>query len=113
MLVDSDERVTPSCEKRFKMRWLRKTASTLDTPCRGWLIIWAAGGGAAVGILIMICGYFAAIGRRWGGSDPHEKILVDGQVRRLSHPLHHYSYRDIEDHVQRINRFTSISSRGA
>jgi hypothetical protein len=25
--------------------------------------------------------------------------------------LHHFSYRNIEDHVQRINRFTSISSQ--
>lgn len=48
---------------------------------------------------------------RWGGQEPHEKIIVDGPVRRLGHPLHHYSYRDIEDHLQRINRFTSISSR--
>jgi glycosyltransferase involved in cell wall biosynthesis len=47
----------------------------------------------------------------WGGSEPHEKILVDGAVRRLRNPLHHYSYRNIEDHLQRINRFTSISSR--
>ncbi len=46
----------------------------------------------------------------WGGLDPHEKILIDGRVRRLRHPLHHYSYRSIEDHLQRINRFTSISS---
>lgn len=47
----------------------------------------------------------------WGGSDPHEKIIVDGAVRRLRHPLHHFSYRNIEDHLNRINRFTSISSR--
>ena len=46
----------------------------------------------------------------WSGSDPHEKILVDGKVRRLKNPLYHFSYRNIEDHVQRINRFTSISS---
>src|SRR5260370_35441477 len=38
-------------------------------------------------------------------------MLVDGAVRRLRYPLHHYSYRNIEDHLQRINRFTSISSR--
>jgi len=24
--------------------------------------------------------------------------------------LHHFSYRNIDDHIQRINRFTSISS---
>ncbi|HEY7168076.1 MAG TPA: glycosyltransferase family 2 protein [Candidatus Binatia bacterium] len=47
----------------------------------------------------------------WGGRDPHEKIIVDGSVRRLRHPLEHFSYRDIEDHIERINRFTSISSR--
>jgi glycosyltransferase involved in cell wall biosynthesis len=46
----------------------------------------------------------------WGGSDPHEKILVDGRVGRLHHPLLHYSYRNIEDHMLRINRYTSLSS---
>jgi glycosyltransferase involved in cell wall biosynthesis len=47
----------------------------------------------------------------WGGLDPHEKILVDGRVGQLRHPLLHYSYRNIEDHLQRMNRFTSISSQ--
>jgi glycosyltransferase involved in cell wall biosynthesis len=47
----------------------------------------------------------------WGGTDPHEKILVDGKVSRLKNPLHHLSYRNIEDHIRRINRFTSISSK--
>jgi glycosyltransferase involved in cell wall biosynthesis len=46
----------------------------------------------------------------WGGSEPHEKILVDGKVRRLKNHLEHYTYRNIDDHIQRINRFTSISS---
>ena len=46
----------------------------------------------------------------WGGSDPHEKILVNGAVARLRQPLHHFSYRNIHDHLERINRFTSISS---
>jgi glycosyltransferase involved in cell wall biosynthesis len=46
----------------------------------------------------------------WGGTDPHEKIFVEGKVRRLQNPLHHFSYRSIEDHINRINRFTTISS---
>jgi len=46
-----------------------------------------------------------------GGSEPHDKVLVDGRVRRLRHPLHHFTYQDMEDHIQRINRFTSISSQ--
>jgi glycosyltransferase involved in cell wall biosynthesis len=47
----------------------------------------------------------------WGGTDPHQAILVDGRICRLKNPLHHYSYRNIDDHIQRINRYTSISSR--
>jgi len=47
----------------------------------------------------------------WGGLDPHEQILIDGKVKRLKHPLHHYTYRDIADHLQRINHFTSVSSK--
>jgi len=46
----------------------------------------------------------------WGGIDPHEKIIVDGKVRKLQNPLHHFSYRSIDDHINRINRFTTISS---
>ncbi|MGH7769462.1 MAG: glycosyltransferase family 2 protein [Candidatus Binatia bacterium] len=47
---------------------------------------------------------------RWGGTDPHEKILVDGKVRRLRTPLYHYSYRDVADHWKRINHFTSVAA---
>jgi glycosyltransferase involved in cell wall biosynthesis len=47
----------------------------------------------------------------WGGVDPHEKILVRGPVRRLKTPLHHFSYRDTADHLERINHFTTVSAR--
>ena len=47
----------------------------------------------------------------WGGTDPHEEIIVDGRICRLKNPLHHYSYRNMDDHIQRINRYTSLSSR--
>jgi glycosyltransferase involved in cell wall biosynthesis len=46
----------------------------------------------------------------WGGFEPHNKIIVDGKIRRLRNPLHHFSYRNIEDHLERINRYTSISA---
>jgi glycosyltransferase involved in cell wall biosynthesis len=46
----------------------------------------------------------------WVGSEPHDSVAVNGKVRRLRHPIYHFSYRNIDDHLQRINRFTSISS---
>lgn len=47
----------------------------------------------------------------WGGLNPHERIVVEGRVRRLQQPLYHFSYRNIDDHLKRINDFTSISAK--
>jgi glycosyltransferase involved in cell wall biosynthesis len=45
-----------------------------------------------------------------GGLDPHPRILVRGAVPRLRNPLYHFSYRDIADHINRVNHFTTIAS---
>ncbi len=45
-----------------------------------------------------------------GGSEPHDRIFVDGHVTRLRANLRHYTYRDIEDQLLTINRFSSISA---
>jgi glycosyltransferase involved in cell wall biosynthesis len=47
---------------------------------------------------------------QWGGTDPHDRVIVNGKTRKLRSPIYHFSYRNIEDHVQRINRYTTISS---
>lgn len=48
---------------------------------------------------------------RWGGVDPHEKVLLRGQADRLRGPLYHYTYDDISDHLRAINGLTEVSSR--
>jgi glycosyltransferase involved in cell wall biosynthesis len=111
LLVDSDERVTPELRDE-----IQQTLTHDSSACAGF----------AVPRLVFYLGrwwwrggwypdYNVRLFRRdratWGGSDPHEKILVDGPVRRLRYPLYHFSYRNIEDHIERINRFTSISSQ--
>ena len=45
------------------------------------------------------------------GTEPHERIDVDGEVRHLHSPLLHYTYDDIADQLSTVNRFSSISSR--
>ena len=111
LLVDCDERVPPELRDEIKTHLLSS-----DNGCAGFSVPrlvfyldrwWRRGG--------WYPDYDVRLFRRnratWGGTDPHEKILVDGKVRRLRNPLHHFTYRDMEDHVQRINRFTAISSR--
>ena len=45
-----------------------------------------------------------------GGTDPHDKVVVNGRVEQLRAPILHFSYRDVAAHVDTINRFTT---RGA
>jgi len=44
------------------------------------------------------------------GTEPHDRIYVQGTVRHLSAPLHHYTYADISDQIATINRFSTISA---
>ena len=48
-----------------------------------------------------------------GGRDPHDKVVVDGGIGELRHPILHFSYRDVSDHVATINRFSTRAAAGA
>jgi glycosyltransferase involved in cell wall biosynthesis len=48
---------------------------------------------------------------RWHGKYVHESVLVDGEVGQLTGELQHYSYRDLRDHLDRINRYTTLAAR--
>ncbi len=45
---------------------------------------------------------------RWGGVDPHDKLLPDGPVRRLEADLLHFTYRDFAHHIRIINHFSDV-----
>lgn len=48
---------------------------------------------------------------RWRGRYVHESVAVDGGVGQLRHDLEHYSYQDLHDHVDRVNRYTTLAAR--
>ncbi|MBD3412866.1 MAG: glycosyltransferase [Candidatus Aminicenantes bacterium] len=47
----------------------------------------------------------------WQGEYVHEKMVVDGPVKKLMQPLYHFTYRDISDHLKRINQFSSLGAK--
>lgn len=111
ILVDSDERVPPELQSEIREA-LDKDGGLYAGYAIPRLVFylerwWRRGG--------WYPDYDVRLFRRdratWVGRDPHEKILVDGHVRRLQNPLHHFTYRNMADHLERINRFTSISAR--
>jgi glycosyltransferase involved in cell wall biosynthesis len=46
---------------------------------------------------------------RWGGG-LHAKIVVDGNVGSLKNEYLHYTYRDISDQIQTIDRYSRIAA---
>jgi hypothetical protein len=48
---------------------------------------------------------------RWRGRYVHESVGVDGPVGQLRHELEHYSYRDLRDHLDRINAYSTLAAR--
>jgi glycosyltransferase involved in cell wall biosynthesis len=42
----------------------------------------------------------------WQGEGVHEKLVVDGNVRRLKHPLLHFGTTDLDDHIRKMLRYT-------
>ncbi|HMP72981.1 MAG TPA: glycosyltransferase family 2 protein [Kiritimatiellia bacterium] len=47
---------------------------------------------------------------RSGGQEPHDQVFVTGEVKRLKGVLYHYTYDDIRDHLETVNRFSSITA---
>ncbi len=45
---------------------------------------------------------------RWDGRHVHESVRADGQVGTLRGELLHYPYRNIAQHVETMNRYTSL-----
>ena len=49
-------------------------------------------------------------GARWDGKYVHESVRVDGPIGRLQNELEHYSFRDLRDQLERINRYSTLSA---
>jgi glycosyltransferase involved in cell wall biosynthesis len=43
----------------------------------------------------------------WGGSDPHEKAIVEGATTRLNSELWHFTYDNISNQIRSLNKFAS------
>jgi glycosyltransferase involved in cell wall biosynthesis len=49
---------------------------------------------------------------RWSGTDPHDRMEVDGRVGRLEADLVHYTYRDFAHQLRTVDRFSEIVAEG-
>src|SRR5207253_2037596 len=47
----------------------------------------------------------------WTGRYVHEGVGVKGGVGRLRHELQHYAYRDVAEHMETIDHYTTLAAR--
>jgi glycosyltransferase involved in cell wall biosynthesis len=47
----------------------------------------------------------------WTGRYVHEGVVVNGPVGRLRGELQHYAYRDISEHLETIDHYTTLAAR--
>ena len=111
LCLDADERCTPA------LRHAIEAALAEDPPVAGfevrrhvfYLGRWIDHGGWYPDWKLRLVRRGRA---RWGGADPHDKLLPDGPVRRLDADLVHYTYRDFADHLRTVQRFSDVVSEG-
>ncbi|GAG32752.1 unnamed protein product, partial [marine sediment metagenome] len=48
---------------------------------------------------------------RWSGRDLHECVEVTGRIEKLNNPILHFTYRDLSDHLLRIDKYTAVAAR--
>ena len=48
---------------------------------------------------------------QWTGKYVHEAVTVRGEIGQLRGELQHYAYRDIADHLETIDRYTTLAAR--
>ena len=48
----------------------------------------------------------------WGGHDPHDRVELAGSLGTLRGDLQHYPYRTFAEHLQTIEKYTTIMAEG-
>ncbi len=48
---------------------------------------------------------------RWQGLYVHESVKVNGPVEKLRGEILHYSYENLSDHLERLNRYAGLAAR--
>ena len=108
--LDADERITPALAAEVR------AALSGDPPVRGYRVPRVT---YHLGRWIRTTDFYPDSqtrlydrrAARWRGKYVHESVLVDGPVGRLRNELQHYSFRDLRDQLDRVNRYTTLAAR--
>jgi glycosyltransferase involved in cell wall biosynthesis len=105
--IDADEEVT--AELRAEIEALNFARDGYYLPRKVWYLNrWILHGGWYPGYVLRL---FRRDKARFTDEILHESVTLNGSSAHLRNPLAHYSYRDIRDHIAKINKFSSLAAR--
>lgn len=108
--LDADERVTPALAAEIR------SLLASEPPCAGYRVPRVT---FHLGRWIRTTDFYPDLQTRlydrrrarWQGRHVHESVVVDGATGRLQGELEHYSYRNLDDHLERIQRYSTLAAR--
>ncbi len=48
---------------------------------------------------------------RYEGTEPHEKVIIDGPIGHLKGELFHYNYRDFAHQIETVQTYSDLAAR--
>ena len=108
LCLDADERLSPPL--RSELIALREAgfpgAAGWKMPRRSWYLgRWIRHGPWVPDLKLRL---FDRRRGRWGGRDPHDRVVLEGAEGLLGGEILHYPYRSFAEHLATIDRYTTL-----
>ena len=107
--IDADEWVSPQLAEQIPKILSQTTLQAFRVPRRNW---W---GGTVVRFGRFGHDKPVRVFRKetasWAGLEPHDALSVHGKIGFLAQSIHHQPYRNLEDHLCTIDRYSSIAAQ--
>jgi glycosyltransferase involved in cell wall biosynthesis len=109
--LDSDERISPELQEE-----ILKIKQEEEPKCSGFSIPRQV---FYLGKWIRHSGWypdrktrlFRKENAHWEGDYVHEQLIIQGKIKKLKNPIHHFTYHGISDHLARINKFSDLGAQ--
>jgi glycosyltransferase involved in cell wall biosynthesis len=108
--LDADERISPELrEEILLLKEGEPECSGFSMPRKAYYLgRWIRHGGWYPDRKLRL---FRKDSARWEGEYVHESLVIDGKVNVLHGALHHFTYRGIRDHLERINVYSDLEAQ--
>jgi glycosyltransferase involved in cell wall biosynthesis len=108
--LDADERVTPALASEIRATL---AATPQESAFRVPRVTWHLGRWVRSTDWYPDCQtrLYDRRAAQWSGRYVHEAMTVRGETGQLRGELQHYAYRDIADHLETIDRYTTLAAR--